>query len=471
MNRDLLEKAISHISDAHITEAANPKRHRKFWIPTVAAATAAAILVLLLVNSLIPKPTPVISADPLRLAAAPRITAAPIRSNYESKAEFDNAINAWHAEQAARGTLKSTALAQLDRFFIDSSAIFLSGEGNQLWSPANAYVGLAMLAELTAGESQRQILNLLGTDHIDALRKQTAAMFESAYFSDGKEISKLANSLWLREGLSCKEDALDTLAYYYYASVYSGDLASDEIAQSIAAWLNENTGGLLAEYPPQKLSLLTVFALYSTIYFQAQWDDCFYPQYNKQGIFHSPSGNRNVTYMNKTYTTDYYWGNSFGAVSLSLNNGSRMWFILPDEGKTTADLLSEGQYMDVILSNSWENRQTSRVNLSVPKFDVSGKQSLVEGLKQLGVTDIFSIEKADFSNLADDTQVYVDFINQAVRVQIDEEGVTGAAYIEIGGVESAPPPGEEVDFSLDRPFLFIITSDNVPLFSGVVNEP
>ena len=380
-------------------------------------------------------------------------------------------MNAWHAEQAARGTLKNTALAQLDRFFVDSSAVFLSGEGNRLWSPVNAYVGLAMLSELTAGESQQQILDLLGANHIDVLRKQTAAVFESAYFSDGKEISKLANSLWLREGLSCKGDALNALAYYYYASVYSGDLASDEIAQSIAAWLNQNTGGLLAEYPPQKLSLQTVFALYSTIYFQAQWADCFYPQFSKQGIFHSLSGDRNTTYMNKTYTTGYYWGDSFGAVALDLNNGSRMWFILPDEGKTTADVLSEGQYMDMVLSINWEDWQPARVNLSVPKFDVSGKQSLIEGLKQLGVTDIFSIEKADFSPLTDDTQMFVDFINQAVRVQIDEEGVTGAAYIEIGAAESAPPPGENVDFVLDRPFLFVITNDNIPLFSGVVNEP
>ena len=37
---------------------------------------------------------------------------------------------------------------------------------------------------------------------------------------------------------------------------------------------------------------------------------------------------------------------------------------------------------------------------------------------------------------------------------------------------SAMPPDDEIDFVLDRPFLFVIESnDGLPLFVGVVNEP
>ena len=37
---------------------------------------------------------------------------------------------------------------------------------------------------------------------------------------------------------------------------------------------------------------------------------------------------------------------------------------------------------------------------------------------------------------------------------------------------AAEPPEEEIDFTLDRPFLFVITSpDNLPMFVGVVNDP
>ena len=37
---------------------------------------------------------------------------------------------------------------------------------------------------------------------------------------------------------------------------------------------------------------------------------------------------------------------------------------------------------------------------------------------------------------------------------------------------AAMPPDEEVDFILDRPFLFVIEShDGLPLFVGTVNTP
>ena len=37
---------------------------------------------------------------------------------------------------------------------------------------------------------------------------------------------------------------------------------------------------------------------------------------------------------------------------------------------------------------------------------------------------------------------------------------------------AAAPPKDEMDFVLDRPFLFAITgTDGLPLFVGVVNQP
>ena len=62
--------------------------------------------------------------------------------------------------------------------------------------------------------------------------------------------------------------------------------------------------------------------------------------------------------------------------------------------------------------------------------------------------------------------------SHAVRVAIDEEGVTAAAYTVMMAAGAAMPPEEEIDFRLDRPFLFVITSpDNLPMFVGVVNDP
>lgn len=58
-------------------------------------------------------------------------------------------------------------------------------------------------------------------------------------------------------------------------------------------------------------------------------------------------------------------------------------------------------------------------------------------------------------------------------MKVDEEGCEAAAYTVIMvGAGAEMPPDDEVDFTLDRPFLFAITGEgNLPLFVGVVNQP
>jgi len=474
MDRNTLEKALSYISDQHIANAVKTKRKRPYWVAITAAATAAAILALVLLHGMLPQnpqPQPEyrILANEVRLAATPRVHARPSRQDYGDIADFQTALDSWHTKLAAQRALKNDALGNLDSFFSDSSAIFLSGEGNQLWSPVNAYIELAMLSELTAGSSQQQILNLLGTKDILTLRQHISAIFRSAYCSDENGTSKIANSLWLQDGLFCNFDTLNTLSSDYYTSIYSGELDSNEIGNAIADWLEENTGGLLVDYPPEKLNAPVVSALYSTIYFQSQWLEAFPVDRNVEDLFHSPTGDRIATYMRRSCALNYCRGDNYGAVCLALKNGGSMWFILPDANSSVQDVLQNKQYINMVLSQEWENKQYVKANLKVPKFDVSGKKSLTDGLKQLGVTDIFSGEDGNFSSFTT-SPLYISTINQAVRVQIDEEGVTGAAYTETLSM-GMQPPTDIIDFTLDRPFLFVVERDNIPLFTGVVNNP
>ena len=80
---------------------------------------------------------------------------------------------------------------------------------------------------------------------------------------------------------------------------------------------------------------------------------------------------------------------------------------------------------------------------------------------------------ADFSPIIPENDGgYVSQVKHATRVAINEEGVTAAAFTVILRAGAAMPPKDEMDFALDRPFLFIIESqDGLPLFAGVVNQP
>lgn len=464
-------KALGYVDEKYVTAAAKRKKKKaaKYWISAVAAVLA----LVLLFN--LPSMPMVISAKAVSIASESRQMQRPDLDDYKDRDQWRADLNKWEAEQKFLSSTTRETVDALAPFFTNGSAQFLSTQGseNRLWSPINAYIGLALMTELTDGASRQQILDLFGARDIDALRQQVGAVWESAYNDNGHEISTLANSLWLENGLNYQQDTMDNIAYYYYASVYQGDLGSQKINNAIGAWINNNTGGFLKKSTSNvNLSPDTILALYSTIYFQAKWQDEFSASKNTQDTFHAPYGDKTVTFMNKKLAQMYYYyGDNFSAVALSLKNGSRMWFILPDEGYTTSDVLADGQYMQMVLQQDWENTKWMKVNLSVPKFDVNSTMGLKGGLQEMGVTDVFNEGAANFSEITGDVPIFLTAANQSVRVQIDEEGVKAAAYIEFPGATSPAPPEEIIDFILDRPFIFAITTESIPLFMGTVNNP
>lgn len=449
--------ALSFISDRHIAEAAGAKiRHRPYWLGAVAAVLAFILLM-----------------DSSGISLAIRVKAV-------STAEYPKYEWVYRQEQMA------PVSGQLSDFFSDSMSRTLleAGTENAACSPINLYMALALAAELSGGEAREQILSLLNYDSVEHLRTQTSEIWNACYLDDGNQ-TLLANSLWLDRELSYDQSVMDTLADSYYTSVYQGDLGSSGTTKAIQSWLNGQTGGLLKKQT-QNAGLLQdtnfpVLALYSTVYYQAKWSDMveFSALNNTSDIFHAPGGDISCTFMNKKeLKTSYYWGEDYGAVALGLKDGSKMWLFLPDEDKTVEDVLTSGEFSRQALSGALydeegENHKYVRVNLSLPKFDIRAGGDLSEALKAMGITDIFDPEAGAFTDsVTGDFPVWLTAINQATRVAIDEKGVTAASYIELPGAGAAAPPEEIIDFVLDRPFIFVITNRyDLPLFSGVVNEP
>ena len=468
-----LAQALDHISDQKIAEAAAARKpRRRLFFQAVAAVLVLAVLFHM------PYIPMAVSAKAIATNPGSQTPEYPDRDDYEDFADYEVVRDAWWDAMDRQDADAAQALLNLNSFFQSSTLQYMSGgEDNRVWSPINAYIALALLAEVTDGSSRQQILDLLNTADLDTLRAQVGAVWEETYRDDGNEISILANSLWLDEDVSYDPETLENAARYHYADIYQADLSSKKAAKALQAWLNNNTGGLLkkntstAAFPPE-----AVLTLASTVYLQSKWADEFNPVNNTTDVFHAPSGDRNVTYMNrKNIQTNYYWGESFGAIGLWLKNGCKMWLFLPDEGKTVTDVLVEGEYLSLLAPTTDgepENAKYMKVNLTMPKFDVSSSADLSGILQSLGVTDIFDLSKSDFTAITADTPVFVTSVNQAARVIVDEQGVKAASYIEIPGAGAAMPPEEIIDFILDRPFLFVIAdTSGIPLFTGMVNEP
>lgn len=394
----------------------------------------------------------------------------------ERELGFEKKFDAWRADKNKQATYRGAGEG-LTAFFRESTATFLSGVGNDncAYSPLNVYMALAMLAEISDGTSRQQVLDLLGADSITALREQAHAVWNANYSNDGAEISVLGSSLWLNEGVDFNKDTLRTLTDSYYASSYRGEMGSDGFTKAMRNWLNEQTGGLLKEQVDGiTTDPNTVMTLLTTMYFRAKWTNYFSVDKTAADTFHGAAGDVTCSFMNRTESWGtYYWGDRFSASSLALEGQGAMWFVLPDEGVSVEDLLADEQAMDFLLTGGeWDNQKDLKVNFSVPRFDIQSQLDLKEGLQSLGIADCFDRSNADFNPLTTTTEVWLDKVQHGVRVAIDEEGVTAAAYTEMTLCGSAMPPEDEVDFVLNRPFLFVVTgADQLPLFIGVVNQP
>ncbi len=436
--KEKLSEALNEVRDEYIDQAAKAPKARR-W--AFASAIAAVLAVVILISSF---------ADTWALGAR-----AISQADYDKHSQVK-----WESARELGQQLQSFTAQSLTQILGSAT------QENKAFSPINLYMAMAVTAELSGGNSQ--LLELLNAADLEALRTQTNLVWNACY-NDKNNQCLLANSVWLREDVDYNKEILDLLAENYFTSSYEANFGSTATNRAITSWLNGQTGNLLkGETAKINLPAETVFALYATVYYQAKWSDEFSALSNTKGIFHGTTES-SCTFMNKQgMIGTYYWGEDYGAVTLSLKDGSTMWLILPDEDKTISDVLSAGEYL-LAMCATIENHKSMKINLSLPKFDITSNCDLKQELQAMGVTDIFEREDCFASFL--EGPAWISAVNQATRVAIDEKGVTAASYIEIPGAGAAMPPEEVIDFIVDRPFIFVITNRyDLPLFAGVVNQ-
>ena len=493
---DLLKRSEGNIGER---KSAEKKGFRRLLLPIAAAAVVLAVSggILLVKSGILRKKSGGI-LDPFSdstlqkyaIAAAvyPKSAAFPNLADYDMEKDdgeqYIKDLNAWIEENASRrdklidyGTEKATgSVAEFTTSSMISMLSDRNGE-NRAYSPITIYLTLAMLAEITDGNTRKQILTLVGADSVADIRTRADALWNAVYKNDSSGKCVLGSSVWLRDDTdSYKKKVLENLAQYYHASSFRGKMGTAEYNKALQTWINNQTGGLLEkEAGDITLDSGTMLGLVTTILYQARWGDEFAPGLTDTGIFHASKGDLNVSYMHRTESSGmYYRGDKFVAVPKHFTSeaSAYMWFILPDEGVTVDELLSDPQVHRLLEKGAEGKCHPAIVDLTVPKYDLTSLIDLCGVLRKMGLTDVFDAMKSDFTPLfKKGNGYYVSEAKHAVRVMVDEEGVKAAAFTEIQ-VAGAILMEDRIEFTLDRPFLFAIqTYDNIPLFVGVVEQP
>ena len=359
---------------------------------------------------------------------------------------------------------------ELIRFSSETAEVVLPARKNAVYSPVSLYLALGMLTELADGETERQVMSLLGVSDSESLRQWTQSLWRQLYHNEKDSALWLGNAAFLNENVTFHKEPLEVLAKDYYASSYRLPMGTRAADKAIAAWLDQQTNDLLTEDTGDiETKTGDLLRLYNTIYYKAAWRDEFFEGATEKDIFTAADGTEQRTdFMHISIEgEDVARGEGYRRASLYLKDGGRMTFYLPDEGVTVEALLQRENFLREagdLLVDALE----VRVNWSVPKFDLHDSLELNDVLQALGVTDAFDAAKADFTPLTEQT-AYVESVNQAARVRINEEGMEAAAFTEVQeSGAGAPQELPEEEMNLNRPFLFAIWKDGAPLFVGAV---
>ena len=391
--------------------------------------------------------------------------------------DWDTYYNAYDEYYSAVMELRGGGIPEGTRFAVSdfaakSTPLALAGqEGkNAAFSPVSLWAALAMLAPCAQGDSQSQLLSALGVAGQRELTDQVSRLWKGLYTNDGVSSLILSNSVWLNDAQEGEyvQATLDTLGRDYFAGVYTTPMGTAGADQAITDWVAKETGGLIGGDGPVVDTMPdTLLLLASSLYYKAAWILPFDASQTQADDFTTASGETvSVDFMHTSQDCSFLRRENYQAAALETQLGE-MFFVLPKEGTSPEELLSDTSFLSS-LSSGAADVQYGTVEWSVPKFDLSADLDLMSTLKALGITDLLNPDQADLSGLTS-MDTFLTQAEQMTRVSVDEEGVEAAAVTIIADGKGGAPD-ETCVMNLNRPFLFVLRSQGVPLFVGVVNE-
>ncbi|HKP29211.1 MAG TPA: serpin family protein [Gemmatimonadales bacterium] len=346
----------------------------------------------------------------------------------------------------------------------------LPPDSNAFLSPFSAAMALGMATNGAAGATLTAMQDALRTEGMPLAEVNQAyrGLLDLYTSIDRTTEFLVGNSVWVDQGFPVRPEFLASAHDFFQAEARSLDLQTEGLA-AINGWVREKTRDKIPTLLEQIDSDEIAF-LINAIYFKGRWRIPFDPKRTTPQSFTSAGGvSHDVPTMTMDEKVRVASRPGFAAADLLYGNGAfAMTILLPDEGTSPASLLA------TLSPESWRELEASyheaRIVLSLPKFKLEYRRSLVEDLKALGMGIAFDNTQADFTGIANVSpeRLYLTQVLQKAFVEVNEEGTEAAAATAVGvGVTSMPPA-----MIVNRPFLFTIRErlSGTILFLGQVNE-
>ncbi len=345
---------------------------------------------------------------------------------------------------------------------------------NLMISPFCLTNALVMLANGADGNTLKQIKDVLGAKDmsIDDICKKYRDLDVYLKSIDPETSFANASSIWIDEKFKVKADFLKRNKEVFNAEVYNKPLATEKTMNDINSWCDKQTKGhikdMLHDIPSSDSRVLLMNALY----FNGKWSSPFSKEKTKEEFFNNHDGSKSkVNMMNKFIGMKACVCDKFDIAEFPYGNRDfSMVVILPHKG----------QNIDICLKNL-SSKQVNKidnnsdfyfVNVRMPHMELKDETNLNSALMALGMTDAFSIEKANLSKISND--LYVSDVKQKTFIKVNEEGTEAAAvtYDIVMAKDADEPKPKVIEFYMDRPFVYLIRENitGTILFMGKVRK-
>ena len=323
-------------------------------------------------------------------------------------------------------------------------------------SPLSVTYAMGMLNDGAKGATAEEITKTLGFEGGSSkdVNELCMKLIKEAPMVDEKVVLKLADCIVTNYGTDLYEQYQKNMADYYKSEVFNMDFAQRSTIDFINNWCNKQTEGMIKDIIDE-LSPEARIVLMNAIYFRAVWSGKFSEENTKYEPFTAEDGQvKQVAMMHKEDAVEYTNNNTYSTIGLPYGNGKnwRMYVLLPNAGKTVADILAG------LTNNSWsknvERMYGQKIDVKLPRFKTESELGLNDVIRSLGAPTIFS-GKADFSAMSSES-LFVSLIKQKAAIEVSEEG-TEASAITI--VKMDLTIGDDVTtptFHADHPFVYLI---------------
>eukprot|EP01101_Sappina_pedata_P007627 TRINITY_DN4072_c0_g1_i1.p1 TRINITY_DN4072_c0_g1~~TRINITY_DN4072_c0_g1_i1.p1 ORF type:complete len:372 (-),score=126.44 TRINITY_DN4072_c0_g1_i1:71-1186(-) len=360
-----------------------------------------------------------------------------------------------------------TAWNLLSQLAFSATAI---ANGNVFISPLSIVLILALTQQGAIHQTSNEMLTTLNIPldqqalYLEA-SKHILESLKSEHFS-----VDIANGIWLKEKYGFQQSFLDIAKNNFNAKLNTIEDA-EKSKEEINKWVESNTKGKISNLI-KEIKEDTQMLLINTVYFQSLFAQPFSSSLTHTAPFHHSDGSsKDCQLMTQTGFFSYFQNDKIQAIDLPYGDtfeGMKATVLVPVGEATVEDAIQELKEQWIAVSDKFKMK---RVEISLPKFKVEYETNLDEALKNLGMEKAFS-NSAQFDKMSTNpVGLKIGQVLHKTFVEVNEQGTEAASATAVDmRMKSAFISEAPVVMKADRPFVFLIRSNDLILFAGVIRS-